>query len=352
MRTMFWMGLAGVVVMMACSDDPVAPPAPVPPEATLFTATGTIGATVNQFRAILGAANGGTAGEQPTGRREINWDGAAAIPFNNRNDFPADFFNTTVKAGAVFTTPGTGFRNDSTLFSEINAGYGAQFLFFSANNVFAPIGSNQFDQWFQVAGQPTPALVRGFGIVFSDVDLAGKTTIQLFAQDGSSLGTYTAPVRSDEGGFSFVGVTFADPIIARVRITLGTGALGANVEDVSAGGTADVAVLDNLIYGEPRGIGGSPVGQVTVGDTFFRSARNGSQNPAVDTIAAGSSVTWTWNGGSHSIQSIGVSPAVFRNSVVLTGANSTYSVTFRKPGTYLYQCGVHGSAMTGSIVVQ
>jgi len=36
-------------------------------------------------------------------------------------------------------------------------------------------------------------------------------------------------------GFSFVGITFADAIIARVRITLGTGALGANVEDVSAG---------------------------------------------------------------------------------------------------------------------
>jgi len=102
------------------------------------------------------------------------------------------------------------------------------------------------------SGQPTPAVVRGFGIVFSDVDLADQTTIQLFRQDGSSLGTYSAPVRSDEGGFSFVGVTFADAIIARVRITLGTGALGANVEDVSAGGTVDLVVLDNLIYGEPR----------------------------------------------------------------------------------------------------
>ena len=96
--------------------------------------------------------------------------------------------------------------------------------------------------------------MRGFGIVLSDVDLADQTTIQLFQQDGSSLGTYSAPVRSDEGGFSFVGVTFADAIIARVRITLGTGALGANVEDISAGGTVDVVVVDNLIYSEPRRI--------------------------------------------------------------------------------------------------
>src|SRR6266699_4107051 len=252
MRTTRWMGLAGVAVMTACNGDRATAPGPVRPLATVYSATGRIGATVSQFRAILGAPNSGIAGEQPAGRREINWDGAAAIPFNNRNDFPADFFNTTVKAGAVFTTPGTGFRNDSTLFSEVNPTYAAQFLFFSASEIFAAVGSNQLDQEFRVAGQPTPALVRGFGIVFSDVDVADKTTIQLFAQDGSSLGTYSAPVRSDEGGFSFVGVTFADAIIARVRITLGSGALGADVNDVSAGGTVDLVVVDNLIYSEPR----------------------------------------------------------------------------------------------------
>src|SRR5437867_6451143 len=253
MGTIRWMGLAAVGVMMACSDNPVTTPNPGPVGA-VFVATGDIAVTVDSFRTALGPSNGGTAGEQPTGRREINWDGAGANPFNNRNDFPADFFNTTVKAGAVFTTPGTGFRNDSTLFREINPDYATQFLFFTAPNLFAPIGSNQLDQSFQVAGQPTPAVVRGFGVVFSDVDLADKTTIQLFREDGSSLGTYSAPVRSDVGGFSYVGVTFADAIIARVRITLGTGALGANVEDISAGGTVDLVVLDNLIYSEPRRI--------------------------------------------------------------------------------------------------
>src|SRR3989441_7292807 len=94
MRTTRWMGLVGAAVMMACSDDPVTAPGPVPPLATVFSATGRIGATVSQFRAILGAPNGGIAGEQPAGRREINWDGAAAISFNNRNDFPADFFRS------------------------------------------------------------------------------------------------------------------------------------------------------------------------------------------------------------------------------------------------------------------
>jgi len=247
------MGLALVTALVACdNDDPGTGPVPVIPQATVVTATGNIAAKVDEFRNALGPSNGGTAGEQATGRREIGWDGAGANPFNNKNDFPADFFNTNVKAGAVFTTNGTGFRNDSTLFSEVNPTYAAQFSFFSANKIFAPVGSNQVDQLFEVAGQPTPAVTRAFGIVFSDVDVADKTTIQLFAQDGSSLGIYAAPVRSDAGGLSFLAVTFADAIIARVRITLGTGALGAGVADVSAGGTADLVVFDNVIYGEPK----------------------------------------------------------------------------------------------------
>ncbi|MGH7675155.1 MAG: hypothetical protein ACREMV_07770 [Gemmatimonadales bacterium] len=245
------MGLALVGITMACDDARVSAPSPGP-AATLFEATGDIAAAVDEFRNALGPSNGGTAGEQPTGRREINWDGAGANPFNNRNDFPADFFNTNVRAGAVFATAGTGFRNDSTSFREINPAYAAEFTAFSPTKVFAPVGSNLLDQLFQVAGQPTPAVVRGFGIVFSDVDLAGSTTIQLFAQDGTTLGTYAAPVRSDAAGFSFIGVTYPDAIIARVRITLGTGALGAAVNDVTAGGSADLVVLDNLIYGEPK----------------------------------------------------------------------------------------------------
>ena len=100
------------------------------------------------------------------------------------------------------------------------------------------------------------------------------------------------------------------------------------------------------------GGGGGPVGNVTVGNIFFRSVRNGTTNPAVDTIAAGDSITWVWDAaGSHSIQSTGT-PDIFRNSVVMSEANDTYTVTFRNPGTYTYQCAVHGAAMTGRIVVR
>jgi hypothetical protein len=244
--------VATFVTIAACSSDYITQPAPAGPVATVVSATGNIATQVADFRTALGTANGATPGEQPGGRREINWDGAGANPFDNKNDFPANFFNTNVKSGAVFTTDGTGFRNDSTNFVDINPAYAAEFASFSPTKIFAPVGSNVLDQLFEVAGQPTPAVSRGIGIVFSDVDLADKTTIELFAQDGSSLGTFPAPVRSDAAGLSFLGVTYADAIIARVRITLGTGALAAGANDITAGGTADLVVIDNLIYGEPK----------------------------------------------------------------------------------------------------
>jgi hypothetical protein len=256
MRRIGIISAALVGALLACNDDdndgPTLPPPPPPPTATVITASGDIQAKVDEFRNTLGPSNGTTVGEQAGGRREINWDGAAANPFNNRNDFPADFFNLNVKAGGIYTTSGTGFRNDSLLFSEVNPTYAAQFKAFSPTKIFAPVGSNQLDQLFQVAGQPTPAVVRGFGIVFNDVDVADGTTIQLYAKDGALLGTYSSPVRSDANGFTFVGVSFTDAIIARVRITLGTGAMGPTVNDVTAGGTIDIVALDNVIYGEPR----------------------------------------------------------------------------------------------------
>jgi hypothetical protein len=241
-----------VVAIVACSDS-VSSAVDAPPfNRAVILASGNITDTVVAFRNLLGASNGATPGEQASGRREINWDGAAANPFDNTNEFPAAFFNTTVKVGAVFTTDGTGFRNDSTKFLDLNPEYGDEFREFSKNKIFSPVGSNLLDVIFQVAGQPTPAVSSGFGVVFSDVDVANATTVELFAQDGTSLGIIAAPVRSDSAGFSFVGVTFDHPVIARVRITLGTGALATGVNDISEGGTKDLVVVDNLIYGEPK----------------------------------------------------------------------------------------------------
>jgi plastocyanin len=90
---------------------------------------------------------------------------------------------------------------------------------------------------------------------------------------------------------------------------------------------------------------------VTVGNDFFQSGHNGTRNPAADTIPAGTTVTWTNTGTTrHSVESEGA--AAFASSPVLSGSGRTYTVTFMTPGTYQYDCAVHGTAMSGTVVVQ
>lgn len=243
--------LAAAAMIIGCSEDksPVQPPPG--PQATVITATGDIAAKVGEFRTLLGdPANGGTAGQQPSGRREVNWDGAGARPFNNQNNFPVNFFNSNVKAGLVYA--GAAFRNDSSLFVEINPTYANEFKPFSPKVMFSAIGSNVIEALFQVAGATTTAGVTGFGVVLSDVDLDNTTSIELFDKDGKSLGRYYAPKRSDANGLSFVGAKYDAAIVGRVKITCGNGALGAGVNDVSSGGTLDLVVADNFVYGEPQ----------------------------------------------------------------------------------------------------
>lgn len=97
--------------------------------------------------------------------------------------------------------------------------------------------------------------------------------------------------------------------------------------------------------------GGGPVGAITLGpDVQFVSSHNGSRNPAVDTIPVGGTVTWTWTGSlQHSVHSLGSTS--FSSSAVKTGGG-THAVTFNTPGTYQYDCAVHGTAMRGTLVVQ
>lgn len=127
------------------------------------------------------------------------------------------------------------------------------------------------------------------------------------------------------------------------------------------GGTFFTLALASILacsgggYGGPTspgagGGGGGPAGAVTIGAGIqFTSQHNGTMNPAVDTITAGASVTWTWTGNlPHGVQSIGT-PS-FQSSGTRTGSG-TYSVTFDTPGTYLYDCSTHGREMTGKIVV-
>jgi hypothetical protein len=217
-----------------------------------------IQATVDQYRALLGDPNnGGAPGVFPAGRREINWDG---VPdqFAAPNFLPNDFFNAATPPGArgaVFSTPGTGVQVSANSvnptytpvrFGNINPSYVALFQTFSPERLFSPIGSNIVDMTFFVPGTQTPAEVRGFGAVYTNVAI-DHTAFEYFDKDGQSLGQFNAPLAP--GGLSFLGVVWDQPVVARVRIAYGTGALGPDDSP-----TYNVAVMDDFIYAEPQAI--------------------------------------------------------------------------------------------------
>lgn len=225
-----------------------------------------ITAARDQFRIDLGGgttagANGSFGGV----RREINWDGTPAA-FSAPNNLPANFFNVNSPRGALFSTPGTGFQVSGATtdagagqpaaanFGNVDPSYTADFSTFSPQRLFTPLGSNITDVTFFVPGTSIPATVRGFGAVFTDVDLPNSTSIQVFDVNGASLGTFFAPQDSVvNGGQSFLGVSFASAVIDRVRITGGNAAPGAGVIDTN-GNPNDVVVMDDFIYAEPVGV--------------------------------------------------------------------------------------------------
>jgi len=228
-------------------------PRPVHAVPIVFSASGaaaaSIQATVDAFRATLGSPNHGNApGPLASGRREINWDGGGVATTVS----PTPFTGFQDIRGATFTTPGTGFVQATpdglgTQFG--NPTYGLTFAPFSAARLFAPMGSNVTDITFSVPGTNggVPALVSGFGAVFSDVD-SSATTIALFGIGDAFLGSFPAEAIAGSQTLSFLGVLLdAGEQIARVRITTGNAALGPN--DVP--GEIDVVVMDDFLFSEP-----------------------------------------------------------------------------------------------------
>jgi len=237
-----------VAFFIACEKDENKP--------TVITATGNIQASMDEFRNLLGSNNGNASGSQPTGRREINWDGlpdSVAVP----NGYIGDFFNLPANGqtrGIEFTTPGMGLivsadfnnpTNTLTSFGNINPTYTAIFPPFSGERIFSPLGSNIADIRFYIPGMDLPAVVQGFGAVYIDVDLEENGAFEFFDINEKSLGIYSTPVMNE--GHVFLAVLFDTPVIHHIRIKYGNSALGPN-----DGSTIDVSVMDDFIYAEPQ----------------------------------------------------------------------------------------------------
>jgi hypothetical protein len=140
-----------------------------------------------------------------------------------------------------------------------NATYSTIFSTFSPSRLFTPVGSNITEGLFFIPGTSpnnipgTPAAVRGFGAVFTDVhapDGTGPSTlIEYFDADGDLLFSGFVPPSPHDAGLSFFGIVFDDARIARVRITSGNVAPGPNDDRQH-----DIVVMDDFIYGEPQAL--------------------------------------------------------------------------------------------------
>lgn len=212
----------------------------------------------------------------------------------------------------------------------------------------------------------------GSPVTFTATATAGEaTTIAKAGGDnqsgetGAQLATAVQAKVSDEFGNGVAGVEVAWEASGGTvsAPSVPTNAAGISAVDVTLGSTAGPVT----ITATATGLGGSPLtfnatatepapipttAGVTVGNIFFRSDRNNTE-PAVDTVAVGGTVTWTWvNTGSepHSVRATG-SPT-FPSSTILTGNGETYNHTFSTAGAYNYDCSVHGSQMTGTVIVR
>jgi Calx-beta domain len=275
--------------------------APVVRQATGANPAAITGARDDFRTDVGGGTTAGANGSFGGLRREINWDGApdgASEP----NPMPANQF---AARGAVFSTPGLGLAlsmdddtppdpdPDQILFSNRNATYSTAFAVFSAQRLFAPLGSTATDVRFFRPATESPATTSGFGSVFTDVDGAG-TSIEYFDETGASLGSFPVPATAGDGSLSFLGVSFnAGERVSRVRITTGTQAIlaTASPNDVTQGGAGDVVAMDDFLYSEPRPSVALSADRVEVSEaggaaTFTLSRPSGGGAATVDVSTA------------------------------------------------------------------
>ncbi len=252
-RVMILAGLSGATIAAAAGARPFVV------RSAAGAAAADIQSTVDQFRVDISAGggnNGVAGGPFVIGRREINWDAAGLDAFQSPALMPADFFNNNSKRGASFSTPGTGFLVSQRVpmdpanarFGDISAPYASAFQTFSPNRLFAAQGSTITDTTFFVPNEPgASANINGFGVVFTDVDLANSARIELY--DFHNVLMASAAADTFNNGLSFIGVAFTGgERVFRVRIIAGNTVLGGTDDPQDL---QDVVVMDDFIYSEP-----------------------------------------------------------------------------------------------------
>jgi hypothetical protein len=210
-----------------------------------------ITATRDAFRsAVGGGAVAGANGSFGGLRREINWDGVPNA-FADPNPLPANFFNLNSARGVEFSTPGTGFLVSANAGQAASPlfGFASDFQAFSAQRLFTAVNSNITDVHFFVPGTGTAATTTAFGLVFTDVEVADLTRLQLFDELDNLIFDHYA-LTSGNQGLTFLGASASGgERIARARITSGLNTIVAN--GLLGNPNDDVVVMDDFLYAEP-----------------------------------------------------------------------------------------------------
>jgi plastocyanin len=230
---------------------------------------------------------------------------------------------------------------------------------------------------------------------------AQTATATVSGATGSPLTFNASAVAGDATGLEEAGgngqtgeinVSLTDPVQAKVTDQFGNGVAGVDVNwsatgaavsaptiPTDAGGISGVTVTLGgaagpiTITAAADGLEGSPLtftataveaapipttASVTVRNDNFFSVHNSTANPAVDTVAAGGSVTWSWAPTAlhqHNITPTGSPSFTGRTTVTPPPLPDPYTVNFPGAGTYNYYCTIHGtptSGMRGRIVVR
>lgn len=214
------------------------------------------------------------------------------------------------------------------------------------------------------SAQATVSGAAGSPVVFSGTAVAATvSTLSPAGGDAQSAAINSplpAPVQakvSDDFGNGIEGVSVAWAATGATvsAPTVVSDAAGISAVNVTLGGTAGPITI-TATAGD---LAGSPLTFTATATTAPApgsgvSVINNSFNPSSLTVAAGTTVTWTWGGGAiqHNVVPVGTEPT---GSGAPANAPKTYQFTFNTPGTFTYYCAVHGSptgGMRGTIIVQ
>ncbi len=184
-------------------------------------------------------------------------------------------------------------------------------------------------------------------------------------------GPQTLAIVSGNAQTGPVDQALADPLVVRITqdgaavsgtsvswgVTAGDGSANPGTSVTDAAGqtsttwTVGSAEGANTLEASAGGVTGSPVVFTATGTgppslAAAVSVRDNSFNPSSSILAVGGTVTWTWEGSvDHTVN-------------FESGSNSprqtagTFSRTFPSAGSFGYVCLIHGTSMSGTIVVQ